>query len=116
MVGLPRQPKLSQLKSIRIRQTFFFVLNLPKEIHNRWIGRCDPKKKKGWGASARERRDQESRTRFCFSLSFFLTCQTHKAGEGDQSRRDPEESRRVGDGERQRDGGGARVRRKEKQG
>ena len=50
------------------------------------------------GASARERRDQKSRTRLCFSLSFFLTCQTHKAGEGDQG---------------QRDGGGARVRRKE---
>ena len=50
------------------------------------------------GASACERRDQESRTWFCFSLSFFLTCQTHKAGEGDQG---------------QRDGGGARVRRKE---
>ena len=30
-----------------------------------------------------------------------------------EGRRDPEEGRRVGDGERQRDGGGARVRRKE---
>ena len=37
--------------------------------------------------------------RGCVSLfPFFLTCQTHKAGEGDQG---------------QRDGGGARVRRKE---
>ena len=114
MVGLPRRPKLSQLKSIRIRQTPFFVLNLLKEIHNRWTGRCDPKqKKKGWGASARERRDEKSRTRLCFSLSFFLTCQTHKAGEGDQGRHDLEECQHVGDGERQRDGGGARVRRKE---
>jgi len=52
------------------------------------------KKRKGGG----RRRDQKSRTRLCFSLSFFLTCQTHKAGEGDQG---------------QRDGGGARVRRKE---
>ena len=49
------------------------------------------KKRKGGG----RRRDQKSRTRLCFSLSFFLlTCQTHKAGEGDQG---------------QRDGGGARV-------
>ena len=40
--------------------------------------------------------------RGCVSLfPFFLTCQTHKAGEGDQG---------------QRDGGSARVRREEKQG
>jgi hypothetical protein len=46
MVGLPRRPKLSQLRSISIRQTFFFlVLNLPKEIHNWWTGRRDPEKK-----------------------------------------------------------------------
>jgi hypothetical protein len=39
-------------------------------------------KKKERGGSARERRDQESRVRLCFSLSFFflLDLPNHKAG------------------------------------
>ena len=59
------------------------------------------KKRKG-GGGRRVRGAIRNHARSCVSLfPFLLTCQTHKAGEGDQG---------------QRDGGGARVRRKEKQG
>ena len=52
-------------------------------------------KKERVGASARP---EITHAVVFLSFLFFLTCQTHKAGEGDQG---------------QRDGGGARVRRKE---
>jgi hypothetical protein len=83
MVGLPRRPKLSQLRSIRIRQTYFlFVLNLPKEIHNRWTGTRDPEKK-GKGEGRRVRGAIRNHARGSVSLfPFLLTCQTHKAGGG----------------------------------
>ena len=56
-------------------------------------------KKERVGGRRRVRGATRNHARGCVSLfPFFLTCQTHKAGEGDQG---------------QRDGGGARVRRKE---
>jgi hypothetical protein len=48
---------------------------------------------------------------FFYCFPFFLTFQNTQGsgGRSGAGRRNPEEGRRVGDGEQQRDGGGARV-------
>ena len=72
------------------------------------------KKKKGRGRR-RVRGATRDHARGCVSLFPFFFDLPNTQGRGGRSggRRDPEEGRRVGDGKWQRDGGGARVRRKE---